>query len=85
MNLRGDQIVHIKLEIPKRITARQRELIEEFDKEEEEKNATGFSGFAHKAQDAWNRLKDYISPKDATTGTANDTKTKDEAKTADKS
>jgi molecular chaperone DnaJ len=62
--LRGNQIVHLNLTIPKNLTSRQKELIEEFQKEEENKNVSGFESFTQKAQDAWSRLRDFLSTKE---------------------
>lgn len=45
---KGNQIVHLKIEIPKKITARQEELLREFDKETEE-SGRGISGRIAKA------------------------------------
>ena len=42
-NQKGNQIVHIKIDIPKKITARQEELLREFDAESE-KSGRGISG-----------------------------------------
>ncbi len=42
-NRKGNQIVHLKIEIPKTITPRQEELLREFDKETEE-SGKGISG-----------------------------------------
>lgn len=40
---KGNQIVHLKIEIPKKVTARQEQLLREFDKEAE-KSGMGISG-----------------------------------------
>jgi molecular chaperone DnaJ len=45
---KGNQIVHLKIQIPKKITARQEELLREFHKEEEE-SGKGISGRLAKA------------------------------------
>ena len=50
---RGSQYVHLRVEIPKELSERQRELMEEFRKEEErlqEKNAAGGSKMKSRAQ-----------------------------------
>lgn len=48
---RGDQIVQIAVEIPKKLSARQRELLEEFAREEGEEVAPGAKGFLEKVKE----------------------------------
>jgi DnaJ-class molecular chaperone len=48
---KGNQIVHLKVEIPKKINARQEELLREFD-EEAQKSGTGISGRLAKAAES---------------------------------
>jgi len=53
---KGNQVVHLKIEIPKSITARQEELLREFDREAEH-HGTGISGrLAQAAGSAFEKL-----------------------------
>ncbi|CAM9337692.1 unnamed protein product [Heterosigma akashiwo] len=65
-NARGNQYVHLDLQMPRRLTERQRELMREFQEEEERHAAGGASGaafeaFADRVQSAVRRLKKYWS------------------------
>jgi len=51
---RGDMIVQIMIEIPKKLTARQRELLEEFAETEDHEVMPHSSGF-------WDKIKSYLS------------------------
>lgn len=52
----GNQVVHLKIEIPKEVTPRQEELLREFDKESEEHNL-GVSGrIAQAAESAFEKM-----------------------------
>jgi DnaJ-class molecular chaperone len=91
---RGNQIVHMKLKVPTKLSARQRELIEEFSLGEQghhgsrpkeatsatgdkgpdsssssspeaDSSASAHSNLSSTVQQAWNRLKDFLSKADA--------------------
>ena len=57
---RGNQYVHLHLTIPRELTARQRELMEEFAKEEIETANNKQTSFADLVQRTWKRLSRYI-------------------------
>ncbi|KAM3567890.1 hypothetical protein VYU27_009974 [Nannochloropsis oceanica] len=75
---RGNQIVHIKIEVPKSLTAKQKELIQAFQEEEEAKmkkkegggggggRGGGFfaGGFQERVRDAYTRIKEFMGKKE---------------------
>lgn len=92
---RGNQHVKLKLKIPKTVTARQRELIEEFDNPKDatanatdKESTSGKSSEANKncnttftIDQAWKRVKDYWnSTGTKAAGDHSDTSAKKEAK-----
>ena len=80
----GNQIVHIKIEIPKSITPRQEELLRQFDTEEEKQDEDIASGFGKVAGSAFEKLfgskkdKDKKDPSDSTKKEKDDAKAKEE-------
>ena len=65
--------MHLKVKIPTKLTARQKELIEEFSKEsglsKEKTGSDGNNQSNFNLQDAWKRVKDFLH-RDAKTGGA---------------
>lgn len=61
----GNQIVHLKIQIPKEITPRQEELIRQFDGEEEQKDENPASGFGKAAESAFEKLFGSKKEKDS--------------------
>ena len=59
---RGNQYVHLKITIPKDITEKQKQLLAEFDIEEEKKRAAAGKGSSF-VQSAWERLKNFVAAK----------------------
>lgn len=64
---RGNQIVHVKVAIPTKLTEKQRKLIEEFAEESKEASGSGASHTKKKAtehrsilNEAWKRVKDFL-------------------------
>jgi len=53
---RGDMVVQIEVETPTRLTARQKELLEEFRATETGEECPQSSGFFSKLKDVWNDL-----------------------------
>ena len=53
---KGNQVVHLKLEIPKEVTKRQEELLREFDKEAQEHGTGLFGGIAQATESAFEKL-----------------------------
>ncbi|GAX19990.1 curved DNA-binding protein [Fistulifera solaris] len=73
---KGNQVVHLKLQIPKEISPRQEELLREFD-EETSKHDLGISGrIAHAAESAFEKL--FGKKKHDKKGTAKDSKSSEE-------
>lgn len=69
---RGNQIVKLKVTIPKKVTERQKELLREFSGETDTTSGSAGCGKAHGdsiISQAWSRLKDFLGSKDATTNT----------------
>ena len=69
--LRGNQIVHVKVKIPTKLTDKQKKLIEEFSEEGKDSAVAGSgetqtkkkaSGEHHHniLNEAWNRVKDFL-------------------------
>lgn len=56
--------MHLKVKIPTKLTARQKELIEEFSKEsglsKEKADSDGNNHSNFNLQDAWKRVKDFL-------------------------
>lgn len=50
---RGDLFVNVQVETPVKLTAKQKELIQEFEKEETDKSSPKSSGFFKKVTDLW--------------------------------
>jgi DnaJ-class molecular chaperone len=65
---KGNQIVHLKITIPKKITARQEELLREFDAESE-KSGLGISG--RLAQAAGSAFKSFFGGKSSKSDSSN--------------
>ena len=63
---RGDQYIHLKVRIPKKVTEKQKELLREFEEESAKEGGSSSStekdGFT--LESAWKRLKDFLG-KDA--------------------
>ena len=84
---KGNQVVHLKIEIPKEITPRQEELLLEFD-QETRKSGMGISGRLHAAaESAFEKLfgkqkKDKTKDKKAKKSEADDDESDDEKKQA---
>ncbi|EKU20790.1 chaperone protein [Nannochloropsis gaditana CCMP526] len=70
---RGNQIVHVKIEIPKTLSSKQKELMQAFQEEEEKKKAGGrggggcsssssffTGGFQGRVKEAYARIKEYL-------------------------
>ena len=65
---RGDQFIHLKVRIPKKINNRQKELLKEFEAEFETDGESADSSSKKKTEDsdatcvnsAWQRLKDFM-------------------------
>lgn len=58
---RGNQYVHIKVELPKSpLTDRQKELLAEFEAIEEEKKVNEKSKVASTIEKAWERIKKFM-------------------------
>lgn len=61
---RGDQFIHLKVNIPKKINDRQKELLKEFEAEFESAGASeqkaGAGASAGEESSAWQRLKDFM-------------------------
>jgi DnaJ-class molecular chaperone len=58
---RGDQYIHLKVRIPKKVTERQKELLKEFEGEgggEAASGGTDKDGFT--LDSAWKRLKEFL-------------------------
>jgi len=55
---RGDLVIQIEVETPTRLSARQRELLEEFRETETGEECPASSGFFGKIKDMWDGLKD---------------------------
>lgn len=53
---KGHHVVHLQIQIPKNITARQEELLREFDKESEENNIGVYGRLAHAAESTFEKL-----------------------------
>lgn len=70
----GNQYVHLLVKIPTDITAKQRELLEQFEVEEKNKVISGPKSIV---DDAWKRLKDFMNVKPAAAATPKDSKEKD--------
>eukprot|EP00977_Amphora_coffeiformis_P004281 scaffold901_cov167-Amphora_coffeaeformis.AAC.12 len=70
----GNQVVHIKIEIPKSITPRQEELLRQFDGEDEKKDDNSGSSFGKAAESAFEKLFGSHKDKDKKV----DTKSKEE-------
>jgi molecular chaperone DnaJ len=69
---KGNHLVHLKLEIPKKITPREEELLREFD-EEAGHHGTGISGrIAHAAESAFEKLFGTKAKKESDTGHTKD-------------
>lgn len=60
---RGDQFIHLKVQIPKTINTRQKELLKEFEAEFEgtgdQKNPQGADKETSR-DSAWQRIKDFM-------------------------
>ena len=59
---RGNQYVHFKLQIPKSLSERQKQLLQEFDEEEKKKDSAKSQGFT--LENAWKRLKEFLGQKE---------------------
>lgn len=61
---KGDQYIHLKVKIPKKINDRQKELLKEFE-DEFEKNSTGEKkdDDSDRCTSAWQRIKDFLNKK----------------------
>jgi DnaJ-class molecular chaperone len=64
---RGHQIIHFKVQIPTKLTDRQKQLLEDFDKDvKQEEDANGSGAHTKKNQQAqsktsaWERLKSFL-------------------------
>ena len=55
---RGDMFVHVHVETPQKLTRKQKELLEEFDREEREGCSPRAESFFDKVKDFWNELTD---------------------------
>jgi DnaJ homolog subfamily A member 3 len=70
---KGDQYIHLKLTVPKKISPRQKELLLEFEKEGSSTEGGGAKatksegsggGMSSTLESAWNRLKEFMGTKD---------------------
>jgi DnaJ-class molecular chaperone len=74
---KGDQYIHLKLTVPKKISAKQKELLLEFEKEglstegggakSTKSEGSGSGGMSSTLESAWNRLKEFMGTKDEET------------------
>ena len=55
--IHGDLLVHVKIEIPTKLTKKQQELLEEFDKESIQQNHPESEGFFKKVKNFWSDKK----------------------------
>lgn len=55
---RGDMFVHVRVETPVKLTKKQRELLEEFDKSSSKKTSPESHGFFDRVRELWEDLKD---------------------------
>ncbi|MFV9875644.1 MAG: molecular chaperone DnaJ [Rickettsiales endosymbiont of Dermacentor nuttalli] len=55
---RGDMYVHVLVETPVNLTSRQKELLEEFNKEDSGRSNPKYESFFKKVKDFWGELKD---------------------------
>ena len=65
---RGDQYIHLKIRIPKKVTNRQRELLLEFEKEDAESGTGGTGdkeGMGSALESAWKRVKEFLGTDDS--------------------
>jgi len=58
-NARGNQYVHLDVQMPKSLSSRQRQLIEEFEREENQKSSNNFWNFKQTVENTLNRLKKF--------------------------
>ena len=68
--IRGNQYVHVKVQIPKKVNAKQVELLKQFEEEEKQSNPSASSSSTSFIQDALKRLKNFMgvsSDKSSTT------------------
>lgn len=57
---RGNQIVNLKINIPKKLTDRQKELLKQFDEEGKKSSDSVDSPRPFSLEQAWKRLKDFM-------------------------
>lgn len=65
--LRGNQIVHLKVQIPTNLTDKQKKLLEEFSNESKEGKETAAQKkktgeHQNLLNEAWKRLSDFLNP-----------------------
>jgi len=75
---KGNQLVHLKIEIPKEITPRQEELLREFDKEAEHHGTGIFGGLAKAADSAFEKLFGKKKKRKDDASSQNNAKSKEE-------
>ena len=56
---RGDQYIHLKIRIPKKVSDRQKELLRKFEIEDSE-GGSGGVGDKSNLESAWKRLKEFL-------------------------
>lgn len=77
---RGDQYIHLKVRIPKKVTERQKELLREFEKEGGEASSGGTEKDGFTLDSAWKRLKEFLGTDDRSSADNSEKKKKEDGK-----